>query len=143
MPDTPARAFQPPEPAEAAPVADHDLRIDAASRELLGQVLDKWSLSVLNELCEAPSRFNELRRAIPTVSQKSLTSTLRRLERNGIVERRMLSTRPVSVEYRITPLGKTVREPIDGLLEWASKHLPAIDAARQRFDDEILGPENG
>lgn len=143
MPDTPARASQPPEPAEAAPVADHDLRIDAASRELLGQVLDKWSLSVLNELCEAPSRFNELRRAIPTVSQKSLTSTLRRLERNGIVERRMLSTRPVSVEYRITPLGKTVREPIDGLLEWASKHLPAIDAARQRFDDEILGPENG
>ncbi|SDU68876.1 winged helix-turn-helix transcriptional regulator [Gordonia westfalica] len=143
MPDTPARASQPPEHAEPAPVADHDLRIDAASRELLGQVLDKWSLSVLNELCEAPSRFNELRRAIPTVSQKSLTSTLRRLERNGIVERRMLSTRPVSVEYCITPLGKTVREPIDGLLEWASKHLPAIDAARQRFDDEILGPENG
>ncbi|GAB83712.1 helix-turn-helix domain-containing protein [Gordonia rubripertincta] len=139
MPETPTPASPSTAPTSTPSRADHELSIDAASRELLGQVLDKWSLSVLNELCEAPSRFNELRRAIPAVSQKSLTSTLRRLERNGIVERRTLSTRPVSVEYRITPLGKTVREPIDGLLGWAATHLPAIDAARQRFDDEVLG----
>ena len=60
------------------------LRIDAPHRELLDQVLDEWSLSVLNELRERPSRFNELRRAIPQVTQKSLTATLRKLERNGI-----------------------------------------------------------
>lgn len=109
----------------------------AAHRELLGQVLDKWSLSVLSELCERPCRFNELRRAIPEVSQKSLTNTLRRLERNGIVDRRLLSSRPVAVEYDITPLGKTIRAPIDTLLEWATTNLHDIEAARRHFDDTI------
>ncbi|WP_241387477.1 winged helix-turn-helix transcriptional regulator [Rhodococcus sp. CH91] len=117
--------------------AESDLLAVAAHRELLGQILDKWSLSVLTRLCEAPCRFNELRRAIPDISQKSLTGTLRRLERNGIVERRIIGTRPIAVEYRITPLGKTVREPIDALLLWASTHLPRIEQARSRFDDTL------
>ncbi|CAL9355808.1 winged helix-turn-helix transcriptional regulator [Streptomyces pilosus] len=103
-------------------------------RELLDQVLDKWSLSVLNELCERPCRFNDLRRAIPAVTQKSLTATLRRLERNGIVERALLSSRPVAVEYRITPLGKTMRQPVEVLLEWAAAHMPEIERARRAFD---------
>ena len=111
-----------------------ELRIAAPHRELLDQVLDKWSLSILNELCERPCRFNELRRSIPAVTQKSLTATLRRLERNGIVERVLLSSRPVAVEYRITPLGKTLRKPVDVLLEWAAMHMPAIERARQAFD---------
>ncbi|MDX5456986.1 helix-turn-helix domain-containing protein [Micromonospora tulbaghiae] len=114
-----------------------ELRIDAPHRELLDQVLDKWSLSVLNELCERPCRFNELRRAIPAVTQKSLTATLRRLERNGIVERHVVATRPVAVEYRITPLGKTLRAPIDVLLEWADAHMGQIERARRAFDDEL------
>lgn len=105
-------------------------------RELLDQVLDKWSLSVLGELCERPCRFNELRRAIPAVTQKSLTATLRRLERNGIVERVLLSSRPVAVEYRITPLGKTMRPPVEVLLEWAAAHMPEIERARRAFDLE-------
>ncbi len=96
--------------------ASGELRIENAHRELLDQVLDKWSLSVLNELCERPCRFNDLRRAVPAVTQKSLTATLRRLERNGIVEREVVSSRPVAVEYRITPLGKTMRRPVDVLL---------------------------
>ncbi|WP_416063677.1 winged helix-turn-helix transcriptional regulator [Rhodococcus indonesiensis] len=103
---------------------------------MLDQILDKWSLAVCNELCQRPSRFNELRRAIPAVTQKSLTATLRRLERNGIVERALLSSRPVAVEYRMTPLGKTLRPPVDVLLAWADTHLPEIDAARARFDAE-------
>ncbi|MDO3687745.1 helix-turn-helix domain-containing protein [Micromonospora sp. C28ISP2-4] len=114
-----------------------ELRIDAPHRELLDQVLDKWSLSVLNELCERPCRFNELRRAIPAVTQKSLTATLRRLERNGIVERHVVATRPVAVEYRITPLGKTLRAPIDVLLEWADAHMGQIEHARRAFDAEL------
>lgn len=113
-----------------------ELRIATAHRDLLDQVLDKWSLSVLNELCERPSRFNELRRAVPEVTQKSLTGTLRRLERNGIVEREVTSTRPVAVTYRITPLGKTLRRPVDVLLEWAEQYMPHIEAARDRFDEE-------
>ena len=68
-------------------VRDADLTISAPHRELLDNVLDKWSLAVLSTLCERPCRFNDIRRAIPAVSQKSLTATLRKLERNGIVER--------------------------------------------------------
>ena len=113
---------------------DQELRVDAPHRELLDQVLDKWSLSVLNELCERPCRFNELRRAIPQVTQKSLTATLRRLERNGVVEREVVSTRPVAVAYRITPLGKTLRHPVDVLLAWAAQSMPAIERAREVFD---------
>ncbi|WP_032380070.1 winged helix-turn-helix transcriptional regulator [Rhodococcoides fascians] len=111
-----------------------ELTITAPHRELLEQVLDKWSLHVLNELCERPCRFNDLRRAIPEVTQKSLTATLRKLERNGIIERTVLSTRPVAVEYRITPLGKTLRDPVDVLLAWATAHMDDIDRARDRFD---------
>ncbi|MBY3988332.1 helix-turn-helix transcriptional regulator [Rhodococcus fascians] len=111
-----------------------ELTITAPHRELLDQVLDKWSLQVLNELCERPCRFNDLRRAIPEVTQKSLTATLRKLERNGIIGRTVLSTRPVAVEYRITPLGKTLRTPVDVLLAWATTHMDDIDRARDRFD---------
>ncbi|MZD07965.1 transcriptional regulator [Streptomyces sp. SID5785] len=113
-----------------------DVRIDAPHRELLDQILDKWSLGVLSELCERPCRFNELRRAIPQVTQKSLTATLRRLERNGVIERRVMSTRPVAVQYRITPLGKTLRHPVDVLLAWTSHNMRAIERAREAFDEQ-------
>ncbi|MFE3630229.1 winged helix-turn-helix transcriptional regulator [Streptomyces goshikiensis] len=113
---------------------DDEFRIELPHRELLDQILDKWSLSVLNELCERPCRFNELRRAVPQVTQKSLTATLRRLERNGVIEREIVSTRPVAVSYRITPLGKTLRPPVEVLLAWASKNMPAVARAREAFD---------
>jgi DNA-binding HxlR family transcriptional regulator len=104
-------------------------------RELLDQVLDKWSLQVLDALCESPLRFNELRRVIPVVTQKSLTAALRRLERNGMVERVVTSMRPVAVEYRITRLGRSLQELIDALLRWTTVTLPAVERARARFDD--------
>ena len=116
------------------------LTVSAYHRELLDQVLDKWSLAVLNELCERPCRFNDLRRAIPSVTQKSLTATLRRLERDGVVERLVLSSRPVAVEYRITKLGKTLRHPVEVLLEWADTHMPEIERAREVFDVEPAAP---
>jgi DNA-binding HxlR family transcriptional regulator len=71
------------------------------------------------------------------VTQKSLTATLRRLERNGIIERCVLSTRPVAVEYRITPLGKTLRAPVEVILEWAVANMAEIARARQDFDREV------
>lgn len=108
--------------------------ISAPHRELLDQVLDKWSLQVLNELCERPARFNELRRAIPVITQKSLAGTLRRLERNGVIERVVLQTRPIAVEYRITALGKTLRPPIEAILEWVATNMPRIEEARTRYD---------
>ncbi|MGW5435741.1 winged helix-turn-helix transcriptional regulator [Nocardia asteroides] len=104
-------------------------------RELLDQVLDKWSLQILDALCERPLRFNELRRAIPVVTQKSLTTALRRLERNGMVERVVTGTRPVAVEYRITRIGRSLQDLIDALLHWATATLPDVESARERFDE--------
>ncbi|RSN68487.1 winged helix-turn-helix transcriptional regulator [Actinomadura sp. WAC 06369] len=122
----------------ARPGADRP-QITAQHRELLDQVLDKWSLQVLDELCERSLRFNELRRAIPVVTQKSLTASLRRLERNGMVERVVVGTRPLAVEYRISPLGKTLQDLIDALLDWSTATMPAVEAARERFDTETGG----
>jgi DNA-binding HxlR family transcriptional regulator len=110
------------------------LHVTAAHREILSQVMDKWSVLVLEELCERPRRFNELRRLIP-VTQKSLTATLRRLERSGIVARIVIGDRPVAVEYRITTLGKTLREPVDAILRWSDEHLHEIQRAQARYDD--------
>ena len=110
--------------------------LTAEHRELLADVLDKWSLQVLDVLCEQPRRFNELRRAIPGVTQKSLTATLRRLERNGMIERTVISTRPVAVEYRIAALGRSLQGLIDALWQWSAGTLAQVQAARDRFDDD-------
>ncbi|GHD52581.1 transcriptional regulator [Mycetocola manganoxydans] len=112
------------------------LMVDAPHRELLDQVLDKWSLHVLDELCGQPLRFNELRRAIPAIGQKSLTATLRRLERNGMIERVVMQTRPVAVQYRIAEVGNTLNELIEALLQWTTEALPEVQRARDRFDAE-------
>ncbi|WP_017586399.1 winged helix-turn-helix transcriptional regulator [Nocardiopsis ganjiahuensis] len=111
-------------------------QITAEHRELLDQILDKWSLQVLDRLCEQPSRFNELRRAIPLITQKSLTATLRRLERNGMVDRVVVNTRPLAVEYRISALGTTLQDLIDALLRWTTVTMPEVERARERFDEE-------
>jgi DNA-binding HxlR family transcriptional regulator len=115
------------------------LEVDAPHRELLEQVLDKWSIRVLDSLCGRPMRFNELRRDIPAVGQKSLTATLRRLERNGMVERVVIDTRPLAVEYRVAPIGNTLNELIDSLLRWTTMNMPEVERARERFDDDLDG----
>jgi DNA-binding HxlR family transcriptional regulator len=125
---------------DTPPGFDGGIAISAPHRELLDQVLDKWSLSVLNLLCEEPRRFNDLRRAIPSVTQKSLTATLRKLERNGILQRVLISSRPVAVEYRMTPLGRTLRHPVVILMDWADSHMSEIEQARQVFDNHLLSP---
>jgi DNA-binding HxlR family transcriptional regulator len=120
---------------ETAPPPPAGPQLTERHRELLDQVLDKWSLQVLDALCEQPLRFNDLRRAIPVVTQKSLTAPLPRLERNGMVERVVTSTRPVAVEYRIARLGRSLQDLIDALLHWTTVTLPAVERARERFDD--------
>jgi DNA-binding HxlR family transcriptional regulator len=119
---------------ETAPPRSDSPQLTEQHRELLDQVLDKWSLQVLDALCERPLRFNDLRRAIPVVTQKSLTATLRRLERNGMVERIVTNTRPVAVEYRIAQLGRSLQDLIDALLHWTTVTLPDVERARARFD---------
>jgi DNA-binding HxlR family transcriptional regulator len=121
---------------DTSPAASELLQVDAPHRELLDQVLDKWSLQVLDVLCGKDLRFNELRRAIPAIGQKSLTASLRRLERNGMIERVVLQSRPVAVEYRIAPVGNTLNELVDALLRWTTENLPEVERARERFDAE-------
>lgn len=108
---------------------------DCPSRGLFDQIADKWSAMVLAILSERPHRFNLIRRRLEGVSQKALTQCLRRLERNGLVNRRVVSLSPVAVEYEITALGRTLQEPLGALHQWTLDNLAKVDAAREAFDD--------
>ncbi len=110
-----------------------------ASRFLLEQVADKWSVLVVSALWEGPLRFNALRRRIEGITQKALTDTLRRLERNGMVARRVIPASPVAVEYSLTPVGLSLRAPFAALHDWTMAHGPAVMRARAAFDGRSAG----
>ena len=105
-----------------------------AISETLGRIGDKWTVLVVELLAEGPVRFNELRRTIGNISQRMLTLTLRGLERDGLVTRTVYPTIPPRVEYELTKLGRTLREPLIAVADWARKHRPAIVEARKVFD---------
>jgi DNA-binding HxlR family transcriptional regulator len=114
---------------------DRDSRLDL-SKSLLEQVADKWTILILAALCRngGKCRFNAIRREVSGLSQKTLTHCLRKLERNGIIERRILDTAPIGVEYAVTPLGHTLKAPFEALYEWVELYLSDVEAARTRFD---------
>ncbi|WP_240450396.1 helix-turn-helix domain-containing protein [Streptomyces sp. 11-1-2] len=93
------------------------------------------SKGVSEALCDRPRRFNELRQHLPAVTPKSLTTCLRRLERNGVIERLVVSTDPVAIEYRITDLGRSLESPLQAMLRWVVDHLDAVEAARSDYDE--------
>ena len=103
---------------------------------LLQRIGDKWSVLVVETLGQGSMRFNELRRAIPSVSQRMLTLTLRNLERDGLVNRTVTPTIPPRVDYELTELGRSLQKPICGLVTWASYYSDAFDEAQSRFYDE-------
>lgn len=103
-------------------------------RQVLDQIGDKWSTLMLLSLSEKPYRFGELRRLIPDISQRMLTQTLRDLQRNGLILRTVFPTQPPSVEYRLTPLGESLLEPLHALVRWAENHYGRIQSARLHFD---------
>ena len=103
---------------------------------LLSRIGDKWTVLVVQTLGEGPKRFNELRREIPSVSQRMLTLTLRNLERDGLVSRTVTPSIPPRVDYELTGLGKSLQKPICGLATWAMKNVEAIHKAQARFDAE-------
>jgi DNA-binding HxlR family transcriptional regulator len=105
-----------------------------ATREILDRVGDKWSLFVVMTLNTGPRRFNEIRRTIGTVSQRMLTLTLRGLERDGLVTRTVYPTIPPRVDYELTAVGRTLLEPVVGLIAWAEENRPVIEDARAHFD---------
>jgi len=101
---------------------------------VLDRIGDKWAVLVLILLEAEPRRFNQLRRGIEGISQKMLAQTLRSLERDGLVSRQAFATVPVTVEYAITPLGRTLAETVDALRIWAEGHIGEVVAAQRAYD---------
>jgi DNA-binding HxlR family transcriptional regulator len=105
-----------------------------AISETLARIGDKWTVLVVELLAGGPTRFNEMRRTIGNISQRMLTLTLRELERDGLVTRTVYPTIPPRVEYQLTKLGRTLREPLIAVAHWVRKHQPEMIEARKKFD---------
>jgi DNA-binding HxlR family transcriptional regulator len=125
-------------------VRDH---ASCRAREMLNWMGDRWSVHLLFLLdTEGAQRFGELRRRAHGISQRMLTVTLRRLERDGFVQRTIYPEVPPRVEYALTPLGETIREIVRALVRWSADHMAEVDAARTRYDEsdriarEVSGP---
>lgn len=105
-----------------------------AIRDVLDRIGDKWSMLLIMQLATRSQRFSELHRAVPDISKRMLTQTLRDLERDGLITRHVFPTSPPSVEYRLAPLGQSLLDPMAALIDWADRRYPEIHAARARFD---------
>ena len=100
------------------------------SRVVLERIADKWTALIIQVLARGTLRYSALRREIGDISQKMLTQTLRSLERDGLVRRKVHPAASPKVEYTLTPLGRTLIEPLQGLCRWTEKHLPELEANR-------------
>ena len=115
-------------------LSNRDETACTAVSDVLSRVGDKWTVLVVELLSNGPMRFNELRRLIGNISQKMLTTTLRGLERDGLVTRTVYPTVPPRVDYELTDLGRELRAPVHALAGWARENIGRINAARKRFD---------
>lgn len=113
-----------------------------ATRPVLDQIANKWSVLILTVICTQPSRFNAIKRRLGGITHKALTEALRRLERNGLVTRRVITSSPIAVEYSITPLGCSLQEPFAALFEWAVHHQSAVEQAQREFDAQKAARED-
>jgi DNA-binding HxlR family transcriptional regulator len=104
------------------------------TREVLTRIADKWSMLVILALEPGTLRFSELRRRVEGVTQKMLTQTLRGLERDGLVTRTAYPTVPVTVEYALTPLGRSLGDAVQAVRGWAIANIDDVHAARAHFD---------
>ena len=113
---------------------DANLSAACPIRDVLDRVGDKWSVLLMTNLELGPVRFGALRRAVPDISQRMLTETLRHLQRDGFVSRTVHPTVPPSVEYALTDLGRSLLVPLGSLVEWSAAHHAKVKQARQSFD---------
>lgn len=104
-------------------------------RTILAQIGDKWSLLVILLLQNGEYRFSTIGREIPDISQRMLTQTLRKLERDGLVSRKIMPSIPPRVDYKLTKLGHSLFEPIGAMTQWAIDKQPLIVNARKAYDD--------
>jgi DNA-binding HxlR family transcriptional regulator len=107
---------------------------DCPTRTVLDRIGDKWTVLIVLELLDGPRRFNELRDGIGRVAPKVLTETLRRLERDGLLTRTAFAEVPPRVVYKLTPLGRSLEEPIRSIASWAEQHITRVVASRQAYD---------
>lgn len=107
---------------------------DCGIRDVLDRIGDKWSVLVIVELAGGPRRFRELQRAIDGISQRMLTLTVRRLERDGLVLRTVYPSVPAQVDYRLTPTGTGLTHLVKALADWSLAHRPLIAEARREYD---------
>ena len=110
------------------------------TRTVLDTIADRWATLIIDLLGQGPQRFGALHRSIGGISQKMLTQTLRTLERDGLVSRTVYPTTPPSVEYALTPLGRTLTEPLGALTAWSVANIEQVLAARAAFDARAAGP---
>ncbi len=102
------------------------------SQRVLELIANRWTALVIYALAGGTLRYSELKRRIGGISQKMLTQTVRRLEDEGLVERRAYPVIPPKVEYSLTPLGQTLIEPLRAVCRWAETHLSELKPARRR-----------
>lgn len=102
------------------------------SRQVLDLIASKWTALVIHALGDETLRYGDLRRRIGGISQKMLTQTVRLLERDGLVARKVYPVVPPMVEYRLTRLGRSLTQPLGAVCSWAERHLPELLAARNR-----------
>ena len=113
------------------------LKAQCPSRVVLDRIADKWTALIIQVLANGTRRYAELRREIEGISQKMLTQTLRSLERDGLVLRKVHPVVPPKVEYSLTRLGRTLIDPLNTLCRWSERHLPELEAHRR-----LAGGEN-
>ncbi len=116
---------------EATAIVPSVFFVNCVSRQALDLVADKWAAIIFYALQSETCRFSDLRRRIEGISQKMLTETLRDLELNGLVQRTIYPTNPPAVDYRLTPLGETLREPTNALCSWAEQNVAGVVEARE------------
>ncbi|UDH01533.2 winged helix-turn-helix transcriptional regulator [Rhodococcus opacus] len=127
-----------PESSSPQPVPAHwnDEGRVALVRGILARIGDKWSVAIICSLGQRPRRFNELRRDVTGITQRQLTSTLRALERDGIVSRTVLPSAPPAVEYALTDVGQDLERVVYTLAAWADDHADTIRTARVHYDSQ-------
>ncbi|MEW6633234.1 MAG: helix-turn-helix domain-containing protein [Pseudomonadota bacterium] len=107
---------------------------DCPVRDVIQGISGKWNTLLMSALAEKPYRFGELRRLVPDISQRMLTQTLHDLQRDGYVHREVFPTKPPSVEYSLTDLGRSMFGPLQMLIQWAEINHGAVREARAAFD---------
>lgn len=110
---------------------------DLLGRQILDRIGDRWSALVIYLLGHGTHRFSDLRRSIPAISQRMLTVTVRGLERDGLISRTAYPSIPPRVEYALTPMGRTLLDLVQNLVDWVERHQEEIAAARRAYDERM------